>query len=238
MLCGYVLSDKETRYSTQIEQCGCVEGNRAELITQIESNPQFCRDQRAISYNYFVGTLKNDSIIYIKNSDNNILGACSIELGRWMIIYGICVPYDDSIKGIGTILLDKVKCIGELIKAYSITLSAKPSVSRFYKKNGFVTDEDDSDEDDSDEDDSDEDDYHIGINMIYKFEKTPATGGKRKTTSQKRKTTSQKRKTTSQKRKTTSQKRKTTSQKSKQKNKQRKITKKRNKKKYQKYHRS
>ena len=207
MLCGYVLSDKETRYSTQIEQCGCVEGNRAELITQIESNPQFCRDQRAISYNYFVGTLKNDSIIYIKNSDNNILGACSIELGRWMIIYGICVPYDDSIKGIGTILLDKVKCIGELIKAYSITLSAKPSVSRFYKKNGFVTDEDDSDEDD----------YHIGINMIYKFEKTPATGGKRKTTSQKRKTTSQK---------------------SKQKNKQRKITKKRNKKKYQKYHRS
>ena len=207
MQCCYVLSDIETRYSTQFEQCGCVEGNRADLIIQIKSNPQFCRDQTAISYDYFVNTLKNYTIIYIKNSDNNILGACSIKLYTDIIIYGICVPYDDSIKGIGTILLDKVKCIGELMKANTIFLSAQPSVSRFYEKNGFVT---------NNEDVYDEDDFRrdTSISMTYKFEKTPAIGGKRKTASQK----------------------------SKRKNKQRKITKKRNnnfskKRKYQKYHR-
>ena len=207
MLCCYVLRDKETRYSTQFEQCGCVEGNRAELISQIESNPQFCgvQTETAISYTYFVSTLKNHSIIYIKNSDNNILGACSIKLGADIIIDGICVPYNDSIKGIGTILLDKVKCIGELIKASSIIVSIEPSVSRFYEKNGFVTGEDEYDEDDFRRGTS----INTSIKMIYEFEKTPATGGKRKTTSQK----------------------------SKQKNKQRKITKKRNKRKYQKYYR-
>jgi predicted GNAT family N-acyltransferase len=169
MLCCYALSDIGTRYTTQFEQCGCVEGNRAELISQIESNPQFCGDQTetAISYTYFVSTLKNHTIIYIKNSDNNILGACSIKLGAYIIIGGICVPYDDSIKGIGTILLDKVKCIGELIKARAITLSAKPSVSRFYEKNGFVTDEDEYDEGDFRRGSS------TSIKMIYEFEKHP-----------------------------------------------------------------
>ena len=54
MQCCYVLSDTETQYSTQVELCDCVKGNRNELISQIQSNPQFCRDETAISYNYFV----------------------------------------------------------------------------------------------------------------------------------------------------------------------------------------
>jgi len=63
--CCYVLSDLETWYSKQFEDCGCVEGDRTDLITQIRSNPLFCRDQEAISYNYFVGTMEEYSIIYI-----------------------------------------------------------------------------------------------------------------------------------------------------------------------------
>jgi hypothetical protein len=199
MICCYVLSDKETQYSSQFKECDCVEGNREDLIFQIKNNRQFCRDQSAISYNYFVDTLKTNTIIYKKNSDNQILGACSIYLDTDITIYGICVP--DIIKGIGTILLDKVKCIGKLINASSINLSANKSVSDFYIKNGFVIDPYNNSHDDR-------------IQMTYNFEKTPAKGGKRKTTSQK----------------------------SKRKNKQCKITKKRNKnfskkRKYQKYHR-
>ena len=203
MVCCYVLSDKERQYSIEFKQCDCVEGNREDLIIQINNNRQFCRDQdqRAISYDYFVDTLKKDTIIYKKNSDNKILGACSIHLGTHISIYGICVPFDDSIKGIGTILLNKVKCIGKLINASSINLSANPSVRGFYEKNGFVIDPYVNSHD-------------IFVLMTYNFEKTPAKGGKRKTTSQK----------------------------SKRKNKQCKITKKRNKnfskkRKYQKYHR-
>jgi hypothetical protein len=202
MVCCYVLSDKETRYSRQFEQCGCVEGNRDDLINQIKNNPQFCRDQTAINYEYFVDTLEKNSIIYINNSDNKILGACSINLGRYITIDGICVPFDDSIKGIGTILLNKVKCIGKLIKASAINLSANTSVRGFYEKNGFVIKDTSFNtnkrfsifkslskfaETDDDDDDDDDNDESTRIKMTYKFEKTPAKGGKRKTTSQKSK---------------------------------------------------
>lgn len=200
--CCYVLSDANKRYSTQLADCDCVEGNRTDLITQIKRNENFCRDQQAISYDYFVDSLKQYSIIYIQNnSDNNILGACSINLDAFIIIYSICVP-DHGIKGIGKLLLDNVKDIGNLIDAECIFLSAKSSVSGFYVKNGFIIDDygDDDDEPSYGMTDNDEPSY----SMRYNFEKTlktPTKGGKRKTTSQK----------------------------SKRKNKQRKITKKRNK---------
>ena len=209
MVYCYVLSDKETQYSRQFKQCDCVEGNREDLIIQIKNNRQFCRDQTAICYDYFVDTLEKNSIIYKKNSDNKILGACSIHLGRYIKIYGICVPFDDSIKGIGTILLNKVKCIGKLIKASAINLSANPSVRGFYEKNGFVIKDTSFNTNkrfsifkslskfsifkslskfaETDDDDDDDDDEPTRIKMTYKFEKTPAKGGKRKTTSQKSK---------------------------------------------------
>ena len=191
--CCYVLSNTDKQYLTQLANCACVEGDRNELITQIERNNNFCRGQLAINYNYFIQCLKMYTVIYIQNeSDNKILGACSIDLvDRIIVIYTICVP-DDGIKGIGTLLLNNVKSIGELINAKCITLSANLSVYEFYIKNGFTIDGvDDSDVDGP-----------ISYSMTYNFKPTlektakaatTAKGGKRKKTLQKtKKTTLQK----------------------------------------------
>ena len=111
-ICYYILSDQDKRHSTQFSNCGCVEGDKTELLRQIKSDKNFCRAAIGIGHDFFVESLKLNTFIYIKNeSDNKILGACSIYLERLIIIYGICVP-DNGIKGIGTLLLDKVKCIG------------------------------------------------------------------------------------------------------------------------------
>jgi N-acetylglutamate synthase-like GNAT family acetyltransferase len=175
--CCYVLSDANKRYSRQLEDCDCVEGDRTDLITQIKHNENFCRDQQAIGYEYFVDSLEEYSIIYIQNEiDNNILGACSIDLDTDINMFSICVP-DHGIKGIGKLLLDTVKVIGKLIDAECIFLLAKSSVRGFYKKNGF-----------KDYDYEDQPIYGRTYSMIYNLEenlKTPTKGGKRKTTSQK-----------------------------------------------------
>jgi len=169
--CYYILSDEaKTKYSTNLSGCNCVEGNRDELVEQIQKDKEFCRDQEAINHEYFCDTLKTETVIYIKNDENNILGACSIYLSEFIKIIGICVPHykEGSIKGIGTLLLDNVKCIGKLIGAKHITLMINSSGPlEFYTQNGFeklTTFK--------------EDEYDIDVNdtehaiMIYKF---PAT---------------------------------------------------------------
>ena len=175
-ICCYILSDKDKRYSTQFSNCGCVEGDRTELLTQIKSDKNFCRKAIGIGYDFFVESLKLNTVIYIKNeSDNKILGACSIYLETALIIiYGLCVP-ENGIKGIGSLLLDKVKCIGKLIKAEGIVITTELSVVNFYKKNGFT----EYDNPDKEGDDSE--------SMIYSFKQTSeAKGGTRKLTSQKK----------------------------------------------------
>jgi len=179
LTCCYILSDDDkTKYSKILSGCKCVEGDRDELVKQIEENKEFCRDQEAISHDYFCDTLKTATVIYIKNEENNILGACSIYLSEFIKIIGICVPpyKEGSIKGIGTLLLNNVKCIGKLIGAKQITLMINSRGPRkFYEDNGFeqlTTFE--------------EDEYDIDVNdtehaiMIYKFQTTTKKRGTKK----------------------------------------------------------
>jgi hypothetical protein len=174
----YVLNERDKRYSRQLLNSSLIEGDRNELVTQIKSNNTFCRDQKAIGYKYFVQSLTNNTTIYIQNQNNNkILGACSISLGNFIIIYSICVPNND-IKGIGTLLLNNVKIIGELIGANSIKLSAYSPVHEFYIKNGFTIDRIDVNK---------FDESYIKYSMSYNLKKTSATattanGGARKPT--------------------------------------------------------
>jgi hypothetical protein len=183
LTCCYVLSrDEKTKYSEILSDCKCVEGDRAELVKQIEENKDFCRD-KGIDYEYFCGTLKQYTVIYIKNDSNTILGACSLDLGEYISIRGICVPHykEGTMKGIGTLLLNNVKHIGELIGSkhiYGLLNSSAPS--EFYTKNGFekLTT-------------FNEDEYDIDIDvndnehfvMTYKFKK----GGTKKGGTKKRK---------------------------------------------------
>lgn len=169
----YVLSDYDKRkYSTTLANY-CVEGDRTELLTQVRENKEFCRDQTAISYDYLIQSLASYSCVYIENESHKILGACAIGLRNYITVYAICVP--DGVKGIGTLLLNNVKMLGNLIGAEGIGLSAGPSVYKFYERNGFTQDKP-SDSDSEDEPVSDK------IHMTYILKRT---GGKYRTKKQK-----------------------------------------------------
>ena len=178
-VCCYGLSEYNKQYTNQLVDCGCIEGDRTELIRQIKSDKKFCRDEGAIGYRCFVNSLINDTFLYIKNENNEILGACTLNLGEYIILYGICVP-DNRIIGIGTLLLNNLKSIGKLINATQITLSASESVQGFYEKNGFTFNK-------LDDEDEVEDEGEEGAGMYYYFKQPSETiGGTKNITSQKK----------------------------------------------------
>jgi hypothetical protein len=155
---------------------------------------------------YFVETLKNFNIIYVQDSDTKILGACSINLcpPTTILIQGICVP-EGIIKGIGTILLNIVKCIGEKIHAKTISIYINKSVSGFYEKNGFVESSVKRGVMVCDRGLDGEDGENVS--MIFNLPQS-SQGGKRKTTSQKSKRKNKQRKITKKRNRISSKKRK------------------------------
>ena len=126
---------------------GCKLGNYDILYKQISSNPYFCRDQKGISYEYFLQNIGKEPTIYIVDNDiidqtKNIVGALFFYTGLFIGIYGICVP-TKSEKKYGTLLISKLKTIGYKLGAKGITLSTEKINLEFYKKNGFQIDNSD-----------------------------------------------------------------------------------------------
>jgi hypothetical protein len=134
----YVCSKEEEKYSNTFRSLDCIEGDRNNLVAQVASVRDFCKDERAISYDYFIQSINKDTVLYIKSDNRNVLGCCSISINSLdsITIYGICVP-DRGIKGIGTALIDKLKELANSLDLISINLSADPSAQIFYLKNGF-----------------------------------------------------------------------------------------------------
>lgn len=139
-----VYIEKDRRYLDGFYNMGCVDGDRQLLLEEIKNNPNFCRDKKSISYEYFLQTSSSNTCLYIKK-DEKILGSCAIVIKEankvisripqiW--ITGICVP-DLSIKGIGSLLLGKIKQVA-IYLGMEISLSADSSVKGFYDKNGFI----------------------------------------------------------------------------------------------------
>jgi N-acetylglutamate synthase-like GNAT family acetyltransferase len=98
-----------------------------------------------MDYDFFIQSLENkDIVIYITQADNeNILGACSLSINSYsdipyITIYSICVPQNEDLRGIGSLLLTKVKRFAELLGVKKISLYANKSVEEFYIKNGFT----------------------------------------------------------------------------------------------------
>jgi len=140
----YVCSKEEEEYSDTFRSLDCVEGDRNNLVAQVTDSRDFCKDERAISYEYFLQSIKRDTVLYIKSDIGNVLGCCSISINspEYISIYGICVP-DRGIKGIGTALIDKLKELANSLGLTSINLSTEPSAQTFYLKNGFKIREND-----------------------------------------------------------------------------------------------
>jgi len=140
--CYYICADSvysDKRCSPAFEEIGCIKGDRSELKSYVEAKKDFCRDQKAISYSAFKHTIDKNTVLYVKDDRNeDIVGCCSINISVGIIIiYGICVP-DGEMKGIGTLLLTKIKELALLLKVERIILSADSSVQGFYKKSGFT----------------------------------------------------------------------------------------------------
>jgi N-acetylglutamate synthase-like GNAT family acetyltransferase len=153
----YLCSKEEENSSDIFRSLGCVEGDRSDLVAQVEGQRDFCkgRNKSAIDYEYFVNSIKKETVLYIKSDSGNVLGCCSISINypEYITISGICVP-DSGNKGIGTALIDKLKELASILRLSSIHLSVDVSgdktVQTFYLKNGFKIFDDKNSDSDSD----------------------------------------------------------------------------------------
>jgi N-acetylglutamate synthase-like GNAT family acetyltransferase len=140
---------KYDEYSDYFKSIGFIDGNKDYLLSQVENNKKFCRNQEGIDYNGFVESMKQDDyVIYITPMDSEeILGACSISINSpyYIMIQSICVPKNEY-TGIGSLLLLKIKELTTTMGIFRIILSAEPPVQEFYIKNGYVRDLDNEDE--------------------------------------------------------------------------------------------
>ena len=143
----YFYSNKEetAKYVDLFHTIGCGEGNKVELLRQVRNNSDFCRNGEGMNYDFFIQSLENkDVVIYITQADNeNILGACSLSVNTYsdipyITIHSICVPQNEDLKGIGSLLLTKVKEFARILDVKKILLYANKSVEEFYIKNGFT----------------------------------------------------------------------------------------------------
>lgn len=131
-------------YSEIFKEIKCDEGSREYLLSVVEKNESFCRNQEGIDYEYFLNSMKIDDIIIYITEDKKklILGACSLSIHSHIIrIHSICVPkYNDDVilKGIGTLLLNKIKELAYNLKVKRILVSVNDNVKKFYEKNGFT----------------------------------------------------------------------------------------------------
>jgi predicted GNAT family N-acyltransferase len=146
MTIEYYYINPFNKYNKAFEELGYKKGNINELLRIIKINPLFCRNQKAINYDYFIKSISQDAVIYITDDENvsynnYIVGCCTLYINSSsnsnITITGICVPFSSE-KKYGTLLLNAVKRIGEKIKSDVIYLGAKDSNKDFYLKNGFI----------------------------------------------------------------------------------------------------
>ena len=50
----YICSTKEQKYSEIFTSLGYIEGDRNDLVTQVENNKGFCRNSESIAHSYFL----------------------------------------------------------------------------------------------------------------------------------------------------------------------------------------
>jgi len=132
----YICAKSDKEYSSIFVDIGCIKGNKKVLVTHIKKNKDFCRGEDL--YEYFLYNLdKNDkNVIYVKKDDSeDILGCCYMTISEMIEIVCICVP-DKNIKGVGTLLLNKVKDLAIILNK-NIELASVESAKKFYIKYGF-----------------------------------------------------------------------------------------------------
>jgi len=122
--------------------------DREDLVKNVLGFVEFCRE--SISDNYIKSLIRDKkiSILYARNSDGILLGACCFEyIEDFIYIHGIC----SLIKGknIGLFLIEKLKESFELLKEFgftSIKLKSQqsPGLKEWYKRMEFNEEETDT----------------------------------------------------------------------------------------------
>lgn len=136
-------NEADKQYSEIFNNIGCDKGSREYLLNVVKNNKLFCRDQRGIDHDYFIQSMEKDNIIIYITDDKKklILGACSLYNSHIITIHSICVPKDNDdviLKGIGTLLLNKIKELAYKLNVKRILVSVNNNVKKFYEKNGFT----------------------------------------------------------------------------------------------------
>ena len=82
MTIEYFYINPFVKYNNYFEELGCKKGNKNELLRIIKANPLYCRNQKAINYDYFLESISRDVVIYItydeRVSYNNYIVAAAV----------------------------------------------------------------------------------------------------------------------------------------------------------------
>lgn len=142
----------------------------------IKENKHFCREQSSIKL-YELTTYIADGITFFINEDE-IKGLVNFTFNVDKItIKGLCVP--EEYKGNGKILMDAVKSFALNNGVKQIKLTCYGDVVNFYKKQGFLIEEE-NDVYDSDDEDEVVTSYEMVYNILSKGRKRRRTKRKNK----------------------------------------------------------
>jgi len=129
-----------------------------EVRNEIKIEPQFCRNEYGIDFNYLHSSIVSDISLYA-SLDGKIAGLLTFMFldkddNRYILLNGICSPAKYSRLGVGQELINTLIRIGKAFDVNYIKLKCKgDALMNYYKKFGFITtyietiyDEDDEDE--------------------------------------------------------------------------------------------
>jgi GNAT superfamily N-acetyltransferase len=113
-----------------------------QIYDEIKNDAYFCRDEESISYNHFLGLIRND-ISFYATLDGRVVGILNFMFNekdgdRIINFNGICCPIKCSGKGIGKKLIKTLIILAKDTNTKYIYLQCKGEVMNYYRnKFGF-----------------------------------------------------------------------------------------------------
>lgn len=150
-----------------------------EVQAEIKAEPDFCRGQDAIEFNYLYSSLNNDLSLYA-SSEGKVVGVLTFmftqrEGGKYILFNGICSPAKYSGLGVGQELIGTLIRIGKSFDINYINLDCKgDALMNYYKRFGFRVTKAYFAEDSDDEDDEEVKHYKMSLDL------STVSGGKKR----------------------------------------------------------
>ena len=160
------------KYIEKYDFSDLIKSNKSisDIQKEIQSIPDFCRDQQSIATNELKSYLVSGISFFTENTNKQITGLANFDINQDKLnIIGICIPTAN--KGNGTIIINEIKKFGILNNIKEIRLTCYGDVKNFYEKLNFVVIDQSIlyNSDDEDEDSEDEMKGKIRYEMMFKL---------------------------------------------------------------------